>query len=240
MEMEAELQHGALRLEDMLFDNDDDVSPAEDAEGGQDDDDVVNYYTTTCAVCENWETESETCCDVAVHESDEHQGGAGEWGVNLMALSYRVEDETAVVDGEREYANDDAGEWDVEWGSLATAATAAATATAKAEANAATVTTTTSTITTITTSTSTEIGVDCEAGEWGEESGLMATTGTSKTKLELWRHRKSLYFRTEAGEQAASMSAVLGNGRSAKIRPFVPTWCNSNGVTPIVGCNEVL
>ncbi|GBG78699.1 hypothetical protein CBR_g27924 [Chara braunii] len=31
-----------------------------------------------------------------------------------------------------------------------------------------------------------------------------------------------------------------GWSRSAKIRPFRPLWCNSNGVTPIAGCTEVL
>ncbi|GBG61920.1 hypothetical protein CBR_g26084 [Chara braunii] len=64
-----------------------------------------------------------------------------------------------------------------------------------------------------------------------DEAGAMAPQALAS---------KFLYFRTEAGEQAASMSAILGNGRSAKIQPFLPPWCNSNGVTPIVGCNEVL
>ncbi|GBG71388.1 hypothetical protein CBR_g8808 [Chara braunii] len=139
---------------------------------GQGDDDVLRYYTNICAVCENWETESETSCDVAVRESDEHEVGAGEWWVNLVALSYQVEDESAVVDGERESATDDAGEWEAEWGLLATVETAAA------EANTATGTTTASTTTTM----EVEQGLMAEAvvvveerqgmGEIGEKGGM--------------------------------------------------------------------
>ncbi|GBG64564.1 hypothetical protein CBR_g45258 [Chara braunii] len=177
MERERELQRGAVPLEDMLCYNEDDLLLAEDTEGEQDDDfDMSCYFTNLCAVWESWDFESETSCDVAVCESDEHEGVAGERWVNLMALSYPVEDEGAPGDGERDYATDDAGEWEVdderevgdgnagewegEWGLLAsveTAATAAAAATAKARVNTAIVKTT------ISTSTILEVEQGCRA-----------------------------------------------------------------------------
>ncbi|GBG92300.1 hypothetical protein CBR_g55069 [Chara braunii] len=177
MEMKGELQRGAVPLEDMIPYNEDDLLLAEDTKGEQDDDfDMSRYLTNLCAVCESWDFDSETSCDVAVCESDEHEGGAGERWVSLMALSYPVEDEGAAGDGERDYATDDVGEWEVDderlvgngnagawegdWGLLAsveTAATAAAAATAKARANTAIVTTT------ISTSTILEVEQGCRA-----------------------------------------------------------------------------
>ncbi|GBG58666.1 hypothetical protein CBR_g67 [Chara braunii] len=186
MEMEGELQRGALRLQDKLFHNEDEVSLTEDSEGEQDDvRDVLRYYTNICAIGEIWEYEREPSCAVAVSECDEYEGGGEERWVNLMALSNQAEDESAVGDGEREYAADDAGEWEVgdesadgngegeyatddaaewegEWGLLVmveVAAAAAATAT-------------------VTTTTSTTTIMEVEQGLEEERQGMGGIGGT--------------------------------------------------------------
>ncbi|GBG62066.1 hypothetical protein CBR_g28543 [Chara braunii] len=80
---------------------------------------MVSYYDNLCAGCVYWEVDSQRDREGDVRDIDEHEGRAGEWWVNLMALSSQVGAGNTDVDGVtrlQQRNGDQAGEWEVAQG----------------------------------------------------------------------------------------------------------------------------